>query len=161
MITCKVLPKIQAVFDLLMGSAGYAEKVQANTERFRTQMTSAGFIISGDNHPICPVMIGDARLATDMANEMLDRGIYVVGFSYPVVPKGKARIRVQISASHSFDDIDETVEAFKQIGKKFKVNYALRCVSFINLCWKFLFQNFFFYYLIISCHVFDIAKKSD
>ncbi|KAB7501940.1 2-amino-3-ketobutyrate coenzyme A ligase, mitochondrial, partial [Armadillidium nasatum] len=61
------------------------------------------------------------RLATDMANEMLDRGIYVVGFSYPVVPKGKARIRVQISASHSFEDIDETVEAFKQIGKKFKV----------------------------------------
>ncbi|KAB7499120.1 2-amino-3-ketobutyrate coenzyme A ligase, mitochondrial [Armadillidium nasatum] len=107
-------------FDLLMGSAGYAEKIQSNSERFRTQMTSAGFIISGDNHPICPVMIGDARLATDMASEMFE-GIYVFAVSYPVVPKGKARIRVLISASHSFDDIDETVEAFKQIGKKFRV----------------------------------------
>ncbi|RXG59300.1 2-amino-3-ketobutyrate coenzyme A ligase, mitochondrial [Armadillidium vulgare] len=124
-------------FDLLMGSAGYAEKIQANTERFRTQMTSAGFIISGDNHPICPIMIGDARLATDMIHEMFDevlrkvreelnsylftdRGIYVFAVSYPVVPKGKARIRVVISTSHTFDEIDETVEAFKQTGKKFK-----------------------------------------
>ncbi|XP_064107833.1 2-amino-3-ketobutyrate coenzyme A ligase, mitochondrial-like isoform X3 [Macrobrachium nipponense] len=109
------------VFDLLFGSAGYAEKVQANTNRFRSQMTDAGFTIAGENHPICPVMLGDARLASDFADEMLERGIYVIGFSYPVVPKGKARIRVQISASHSFDEIDRTVEAFKTVGKKLGV----------------------------------------
>lgn len=109
------------VFDLLFGSAGYAEKVQANTNRFRSQMTDAGFTIAGENHPICPVMLGDARLASNFADEMLERGIYVIGFSYPVVPKGKARIRVQISASHSFDEIDRTVEAFRTVGKKLGV----------------------------------------
>lgn len=105
------------VFDLLLGSSGFAEKVQANTDRFRSQMTDAGFNLAGENHPICPVMLGDARLASNFADQMLERGIYVIGFSYPVVPKGKARIRVQISASHTFEDIDQTVEAFKQVGK--------------------------------------------
>lgn len=109
------------VFDLLLGSAGFAEKVQANTDRFRSQMTEAGFTIAGENHPICPVMLGDARLASEFADQMLTKGIYVIGFSYPVVPKGKARIRVQISASHSFEEIDYTVEAFKEIGKKLAV----------------------------------------
>lgn len=109
------------VFDLLLGSSGFAEQVQANTERFRSQMTNAGFTVSGDNHPICPVMLGDARLASNFADQMLEKGIYVIGFSYPVVPKGKARIRVQISAAHTFDDIDRTVEAFKQVGKNLSV----------------------------------------
>jgi len=109
------------VFDLLLSSAGFAEKVQANTDRFRSQMTDAGFTISGDNHPISPVMLGDARLASQFADEMLARGIFVIGFSYPVVPVGKARIRVQLSAAHSFEDIDRTVEAFKQVGKKLGV----------------------------------------
>ncbi|KAK7023565.1 hypothetical protein SK128_006432 [Halocaridina rubra] len=109
------------VFDLLLSSAGFAERVQANTDRFRSQMTDAGFTISGENHPICPVMLGDARLASMFADEMLEKGIFVIGFSYPVVPKGKARIRVQISASHTFGDIDRTVEAFKQVGKKLGV----------------------------------------
>lgn len=109
------------VFDLLLGSSGYAEKVQANTDRFRSQMTDAGFTIAGENHPICPVMLGDARLAAVFADQMLERGIFVIGFSFPVVPKGKARIRVQISASHTFGDIDRTVEAFKQIGKNLGV----------------------------------------
>lgn len=109
------------VFDLLFSNAGLAERVQANTDRFRTQMTDAGFTIAGENHPICPVMLGDARLSSIFADEMLERGIYVIGFSFPVVPKGKARIRVQISASHSFEEIDRTVEAFKQVGKKLGV----------------------------------------
>lgn len=109
------------VFDLLLESSGFAEKVQANTDRFRSQMTDAGFTIAGENHPICPVMLGDARLASTFADHMLERGIFVIGFSFPVVPKGKARIRVQISASHTFEDIDRTVEAFKQVGKSLGV----------------------------------------
>ena len=102
-------------------------------------MTSAGFTISGDDHPISPVMLGDAQLASDMADDMLskfpfkkkkkmylffkitwtfsERGIFVIGFSYPVVPKGKARIRVQISAAHTTEDIDRTVEAFIEVGR--------------------------------------------
>ncbi|XP_051573198.1 2-amino-3-ketobutyrate coenzyme A ligase, mitochondrial-like isoform X3 [Myxocyprinus asiaticus] len=86
--------------------------------RFRNNMTQAGFTISGTAHPICPVMLGDARLASFMADDMLKLGVYVIGFSYPVVPKGKARIRVQISAAHTDDDIDRTVDAFIQTGRK-------------------------------------------
>lgn len=84
-------------------------------------MKNAGFDISGDQHPICPVMIGDAKLANIFANEMLTRGIYVIGFSYPVVPKGKARIRVQISAAHTFEEIDRAVATFTEVGKKLNV----------------------------------------
>jgi len=109
------------VFDLLMGSAGFPEQVQANTDRFRSQMTDAGFTIAGDNHPISPVMLGDAKLASTMSDKMLEKGIFVIGFSYPVVPVGKARIRVQISASHTNEEIDRTVEAFKVIGKELGV----------------------------------------
>lgn len=109
------------VFDILLESSELTEKVARNTERFRSKMKAAGFTISGDQHPISPVMLGDARLAATFADEMLDRGIYVVGFSYPVVPKGKARIRVQISAAHSAQDIDTTVDAFVSVGKKLKV----------------------------------------
>ena len=102
---------------MLMKDSSYAEKIQANTERFRSKMTHAGFTISGDNHPISPVMLGDAKLASNMADDLLDRGIFVIGFSFPVVPKGKARIRVQLSAAHSFEDIDRTVDAFIEVGK--------------------------------------------
>jgi len=109
------------VFDLLMGSAGFPEQVQANTDRFRSQMTDAGFTIAGDNHPISPVMLGDAKLASVMSDKMLEKGIFVIGFSYPVVPVGKARIRVQISAAHTNEEIDRTVEAFKVIGKELGV----------------------------------------
>ncbi|KAI8492610.1 hypothetical protein Bbelb_296510 [Branchiostoma belcheri] len=110
------------VFDLLMqGEADLPRKVAENTARFREKMVAAGFTIAGDNHPICPVMLGDARLASEMSDSLLKRGIYVIGFSYPVVPKGKARIRVQISAVHSFEDIDRTVDAFIDVGKQFGV----------------------------------------
>ena len=96
-------------------------RVAQNTRRFRTQMTEAGFNISGDDHPISPVMLGDARLAAEISDRLLQEGIYVIGFSYPVVPKGKARIRVQISASHTDEEIDRTVEAFVRVGKEFGV----------------------------------------
>lgn len=109
------------VFDILLTSSHLTEKVAKNTELFRSQMKKSGFNISGDNHPICPVMLGDAKLASIFADEMLDKGIYVIGFSYPVVPKGKARIRVQISAAHSEDEIIRTIKAFVDVGTKLKV----------------------------------------
>jgi len=105
------------VFSMLMDDSSFVSKIKENTTRFRQKMTSAGFTISGDNHPISPVMLGDAQLASDMADDMLKRGIFVIGFSYPVVPKGKARIRVQISAAHTTEDIDRTVEAFIEVGR--------------------------------------------
>ncbi|XP_043823346.1 2-amino-3-ketobutyrate coenzyme A ligase, mitochondrial [Dromiciops gliroides] len=104
--------------DLLMESNAIAQSMAAKTRRFRSKMEAAGFTISGGEHPICPVMLGDARLASAMAEDMLKRGIYVIGFSYPVVPKGKARIRVQISAVHSEEDIDRCVKAFVEVGKQ-------------------------------------------
>ncbi|KAM8778980.1 2-amino-3-ketobutyrate coenzyme A ligase, mitochondrial isoform 1-T1 [Rhynchonycteris naso] len=109
--------------DLLMESNAIIQSMAAKTQRcspwqeFRSKMQAAGFTISGANHPICPVMLGDARLASCMADDMLKRGIFVIGFSYPVVPKGKARIRVQISAVHSEEDIDRCVEAFVEVGR--------------------------------------------
>lgn len=109
------------VFDLLLASPELAQKVAGLTQLFRSRMTAAGFTVSGDDHPICPVMLGDARLAADFADGMLEQGVYVIGFSYPVVPKGKARIRVQISAAHSTEDIDRTVDAFIEVGRKFGV----------------------------------------
>jgi len=105
------------VFDMLMKDSSFVKRITDNTNRFRSQMTKAGFTISGDNHPISPVMLGDAKLASDFADDMLAKGIYVIGFSYPVVPKDKARIRVQISAAHTEEDIDRTVAAFKEVGK--------------------------------------------
>ncbi len=90
-------------------------KLFENTARFRNGMTSAGFDIVEGEHPIVPVMIGDAKQASDMADRLLDRGIYVIGFSYPVVPKGTARIRVQLSAAHSPEDVDTAIEAFRAV----------------------------------------------
>uniref|UniRef100_A0A8C2BXC7 2-amino-3-ketobutyrate coenzyme A ligase, mitochondrial n=1 Tax=Cyprinus carpio TaxID=7962 RepID=A0A8C2BXC7_CYPCA len=104
--------------ELLLASNEIAQSMAAKTMRFRNNMTQAGFTISGTAHPICPVMLGDARLASLMADDMLKLGVYVIGFSYPVVPKGKARIRVQISAAHTDEDIDRTVDAFIQTGRK-------------------------------------------
>ncbi|XP_055519206.1 2-amino-3-ketobutyrate coenzyme A ligase, mitochondrial [Leucoraja erinacea] len=104
--------------DLLMDNNDIAHTMASKVNRFRSQMTAAGFSIGGMDHPICPVMLGDARLASAMAEDMLQRGIYVIGFSFPVVPKGKARIRVQISASHSDQDINRCVQAFLEVGRK-------------------------------------------
>lgn len=110
------------VFEMLTESSELVEKLKANTHRFRNRMSEAGFTLSGDfDHPICPVMLGDARLASDMSDAMLKRGVYVIGFSYPVVPKGKARIRVQMSAAHTLGQVDECVDAFIAVGKEMGV----------------------------------------
>jgi glycine C-acetyltransferase len=93
----------------------------ANAKRFREGMTKAGFSIKEGITPIVPVMLGDARLAQEMAKALLDEGIYVIGFSYPVVPKGQARIRVQLSAAHTSDQIDRAIAAFATIGKRLGV----------------------------------------
>jgi glycine C-acetyltransferase len=106
-----------AVFDMLEGTTELRDKLEANTMRFRERMTAAGFAIKPGIHPIVPIMLYEERLAHEMAAKLLDRGIYVVGFSYPVVAKGQARIRVQLSAAHSFEQVDRAVSAFTEIGR--------------------------------------------
>jgi glycine C-acetyltransferase len=110
-----------AVLDTLSHSTALRDRVMANALRFREAMTAAGFAIKPGIHPIVPVMLGDARLAGDMAAALLERGIYVIGFSFPVVPKGEARIRVQLSAQHTDDDIDRAVAAFTEVGRSLGV----------------------------------------
>lgn len=110
-----------AVFDLLTASTELRDRLEANTKYFRAKMTVAGFNIRPGSHPIVPIMLGDAALATQMASKMLERGIYVVGFSYPVVPKGAARIRVQLSAAHERAHIDAAVAAFVGVGRELGV----------------------------------------
>ncbi|MEZ4911266.1 MAG: glycine C-acetyltransferase [Saprospiraceae bacterium] len=109
------------VLDMLESSTALRDKLEQNTLRFREGMVRAGFDIIPGVHPITPVMLYDAPLAQQFASELLDEGIYVIGFFYPVVPKGKARIRVQISAGHSIDDIDKSIAAFSKVGKKLNV----------------------------------------
>lgn len=105
------------VLDMLADGHELRNKLWQNTEYFRQQMTAAGFTLSGADHAIIPVMIGEARQASEMADRLLEEGIYVIGFSFPVVPKGKARIRTQMSAAHSRQQLDRTIEAFTRIGK--------------------------------------------
>ncbi|XP_077978272.1 2-amino-3-ketobutyrate coenzyme A ligase, mitochondrial-like [Glandiceps talaboti] len=112
-----VVASASKVFDLLARDSTLVNKVTSNTKRFRDQMSAAGFNLGGEGHPICPIMLGDGALAVKYADEMLKRDIYVIGFTFPVVPKGKARIRVQISAAHSEEDIDNAVAAFIAVGK--------------------------------------------
>jgi glycine C-acetyltransferase len=93
----------------------------ANTAHFRTAMTAAGFQVKEGTHPIVPILLGDARLAAEMAAAMIGEGIYVVGFSFPVVPKGEARIRVQLSAAHTADQVDLAVSAFTKVGRRLRI----------------------------------------
>ena len=102
--------------DLITRSPELVKKLRSNTAYFREKITSAGFDIRLGDHPIIPIILGDERLAGQMAAKMLDEGIYVVGFSYPVVPRGEARIRVQISAAHETQDLDRAVTAFQKVG---------------------------------------------
>jgi glycine C-acetyltransferase len=103
------------VIDLLTKSDDLRSKLKHNTAFFREEMTKAGFDILPGTHPIAPVMLGDAVLAQKMASLLLDKGVYVIGFSFPVVPRGKARIRTQISAAHSQDDLEFAIEKFKEV----------------------------------------------
>jgi glycine C-acetyltransferase len=110
-----------AVLELLESSGELIKKVHANAKHFREKMSVLGFDLVPGDHPIIPVMLGDAALAQKFAEMMLEEGVYVVGFSYPVVPKGQARIRTQMSAAHSIEDIDTAVTAFEKVGKLLKV----------------------------------------
>ncbi len=109
------------VLDMLTSTTKLRDKLEENTKYFREKMTSTGFEIKQGVHPIVPIMLGDAKLAQDIAGDMLDEGIYVIGFSFPVVPKGEARIRVQISAAHSIDQLDKAIAAFVKVGSKYQV----------------------------------------
>ena len=110
------------VFKILTASSEMPEKLLGNVQLFRTSMEKAGFVVSGDaSCPIAPVMLGDARLASEMSDKLLERGVYVIGFSYPVVPKGAARIRVQLSASHSKEDVQFAIDQFVEVGKELGV----------------------------------------
>ncbi len=110
-----------AVLDLLENDASLRDKLWENTTYFRDKMTKLGFELRPGEHPIIPVMLGDARLATTMADRLLDRGIYVVGFAFPVVPKGQARIRTQMSAGLTRDHLDQALGAFAEVGRELKV----------------------------------------
>ena len=103
------------VLDILSGSTELRDRLEDNTRRFRQGMAGRGFDVPPGDHPIIPIMLGDAALATKMADMLLGEGIYVIGFSYPVVPKGKARIRVQISAAHTTDDLGRAMDAFAKV----------------------------------------------
>lgn len=109
------------VLDILTSSTALRDKLEANTAYFRKEMTAAGFDILPGEHPIVPIMLYDAKLAQEFAAQLLEEGIYVIGFFYPVVPKEKARIRVQISAGHDQHHLEKAVEAFTKVGKKLGV----------------------------------------
>ncbi len=109
------------VLELLSGSTALRDKLERNTKWFRNAMTSAGFDIIPGDHPIVPIMLYDAPLAQQFAKQLLQEGIYVIGFFYPVVPKGKARIRVQLSAAHEPEHLEKAVAAFTKVGKELGV----------------------------------------
>ncbi|RWO28643.1 MAG: glycine C-acetyltransferase [Mesorhizobium sp.] len=109
------------VLDMIEQGGGLRRRLYDNASRFRANMEKAGFTLAGADHPIIPVMIGDAALASQMADMLLERGVYVIGFSFPVVPKGQARIRTQMSAAHSTADIDRAVAAFGEVGRELGV----------------------------------------
>jgi len=109
------------VLELLAESTALRDKLEANTKFFREEITQRGFDILPGTHPIVPIMVGDAALATKFADAMLAKGVYVIGFSYPVVPKGKARIRAQISAAHSPEDLASALEAFTEVKNELRL----------------------------------------
>jgi glycine C-acetyltransferase len=107
------------VLELLASAEGaeLRDRVRANGAHFRSKMSALGFTLVPGEHPIIPVMLGDAQLASRMADELLKEGVYVIGFSFPVVPKGRARIRTQMSAAHTSEQIDRAVDAFARVGR--------------------------------------------
>ncbi|MDP2683954.1 MAG: glycine C-acetyltransferase [bacterium] len=110
-----------AIMDMIQKDKSKLKTLSENTKYFRDKITKLGFDIRQGTHPIVPVMLYEAELAQNISSDLMDEGIYVIGFFYPVVPEGKARIRVQISASHTKEHLDKTIQAFKKIGKKHKV----------------------------------------
>jgi glycine C-acetyltransferase len=110
-----------AVLDLLEGDADLRQTLHRNAARFRAGMSAAGFELKPGEHPIIPVMLGDAVLASKMADKLLDYGVYVIGFSFPVVPEGQARLRTQMSAGLSAEQIDHAIDAFSKVGRELGV----------------------------------------
>jgi glycine C-acetyltransferase len=108
------------VLEMLSSTTHLRDKLEENTKYFREKIKKAGLNIKDGVHPIVPIMLGDAVLAQKVAARMLEKGVYVIGFFYPVVPKGTARIRVQISAAHSKDDLDFAIKAFKEVKEELK-----------------------------------------
>ena len=109
------------VFEMLSSTTELRDRLERNTRYFRAQMTEAGFDIKPGEHPIVPVMLYDAPLSQRFAARLLEDGIYVIGFFYPVVPQGEARIRVQVSAAHETEHLDRAVQAFTRVGKELGV----------------------------------------
>ena len=109
------------IIDLLEESQAPRQRLESNTNFFRKEIARAGFTIKPGSHPIVPIMLGDAKLAQDMAARLLDEGVYAIGFFYPVVPKGQARIRVQISAAHSKEDLEFALEKFIKVGRELNI----------------------------------------
>lgn len=109
------------VFELIENGDALRERLSANAALFRAEMSRLGFTLAGEGHPIIPVMLGDAALAQEMAARMLEKGVYVIGFSFPVVPKGQARIRTQMSAAHSAADIRRAIAVFEEVGRELNV----------------------------------------
>ncbi|MEL6236316.1 MAG: glycine C-acetyltransferase [Pseudomonadota bacterium] len=107
--------------DLVEAGDDLRARLHANAEKFRAEMTRLGFTLAGEGHPIIPVMLGEAQLAADMAERMLELGVYVIGFSFPVVPRGQARIRTQMSAAHSTEDVARCIDAFAVAGRELGV----------------------------------------
>ena len=107
--------------EILESSSEHRKRLMENTSFFRKEMTNRGFKVVEGSHPIVPVMLGDAHLAQNIAKDMLVEGIYVIGFSFPVVPKNSARIRVQLSASHSQEQVEQAIDVFTQIARNYKV----------------------------------------
>jgi glycine C-acetyltransferase len=119
-----IVAAANAVMDMLSETTALRDKLEANTKRFRAGITAAGLAVKPGETPIVPVMLGDAVLAAKFADALLEEGIYVIGFSYPVVPHGQARIRVQISAAHEPEHVDRAVDAFARVGKRLGVTEA-------------------------------------
>jgi glycine C-acetyltransferase len=115
-----VYAAIRAI-DLISRTQNLRRTLMENTRYFRREMQAKGFDIPDSPHPIVPIMLGEAKLAQDMARDLLAEGIYVIGFSFPVVPKGKARIRVQLSAAHTREELDKAIEAFTRVGKRYGI----------------------------------------
>ena len=109
------------VFEVIKNDNSLIKKLHDNAKYFRNKMKDLGFDIIDGSHPIVPIMLYDSVVAKEMSNELLNEGIYVVGFYFPVVPKGKARIRVQLSASHSKEELDTAINAFSKVGKKLNI----------------------------------------
>ncbi len=109
------------VFELIENGDALRERLYANAALFRAEMSKLGFTLAGEGHPIIPVMLGDAALAQEVAARMLEKGVYVIGFSFPVVPKGQARIRTQMSAAHSEEDVRRAIAVFEEVGRELGV----------------------------------------